>query len=416
MARFTERRRGNVGLRVLDLDFANQYYVGLNSAGRAFPVGWSFTRTDTDGTATALDLAGNVIPFASGVPRITNRGLLVEEGRTNLFPRSQEFNDAVWSKTNATVTANATTAPDGAATADKIEETSATGFHGVTQIITLGAGAVTLSAFVKSAERTFALVGMTDTATGDCNAIVNLTTGAVVGGGAGGSWTGRSVTVTAVANGFWWVTVTGTKGASASVGPYIRAALDASTTSYAGTTGSGIFAWQADLQAASSATSPIITTGAAGTRGAEIPQITGLGALLTPPFTAITEWNSETPLGGFPAALGGNNFIYSWSQGDSVPANRIGMRAVSGNVNGPSGTSRTAGLEIKHAVAFDGTAAQRQSVNGASVQNSTLTLPAQTLLNIGRYDAGTPANGYIRRIRILPRAVSDAELVALTAP
>jgi hypothetical protein len=74
----------------LDLNFAGGVF-SLNNTRTSNPAnipGWSFSRTDTDGTATALDLAGNVIQFATGVPRITNRGILVEEARTNVQLRS----------------------------------------------------------------------------------------------------------------------------------------------------------------------------------------------------------------------------------------------------------------------------------------------------------------------------------------
>ena len=47
--------------------------------------GWSFTRATV---GTAEDLAGNIIQFASGEPRRTDRGLLVEGARTNLFLNS----------------------------------------------------------------------------------------------------------------------------------------------------------------------------------------------------------------------------------------------------------------------------------------------------------------------------------------
>jgi hypothetical protein len=62
---------------------------------------------------------------ASNIPRLdyTNGScpsILVEPQRTNLLLRSEEFNDASWVKTNATVTSNTTTAPDGTLTADTI--------------------------------------------------------------------------------------------------------------------------------------------------------------------------------------------------------------------------------------------------------------------------------------------------------
>jgi hypothetical protein len=59
------------------------------------------------------------------IPRIdyTNGScpsLLVEPQRTNLLLRSEEFNDAAWIKTNATVTSNSTISPSGTLTADTI--------------------------------------------------------------------------------------------------------------------------------------------------------------------------------------------------------------------------------------------------------------------------------------------------------
>jgi hypothetical protein len=312
--------------------------VALNFAGGVFQLGnttsatfiglpgASFSRTDTNGTATALDLAGNVIQFATGVPRITNRGLLVEEGRTNLLLNSA---------TLSTQTVAATAVPH------------TLSFYGTGTVTLTGAS----------------------------------TAGPLVGTGANNRVT---LTFTPI------------------VGPLLLTVTGSVTT--------------AQLEAGSSASSPIITTGAAGTRGLDTAALSGLASLLTPPFTTFVEWDSAAPVSGFPAALGGTGFIYSWSRGDSAPAGRIGMRATSGNVDASTTVSRVVNQNLRHAVAHLSATEQRQSANGSSPSGSTLTVPAQTLINIGRFDAGTPANGYIRRIRIIPRAVSDAELVSLTNP
>lgn len=52
-------------------------------------------------------------------------------GTQNWQTRSQEFDDAVWTKTAVTITANDAIAPDGTLTADRITETSATSNHQV---------------------------------------------------------------------------------------------------------------------------------------------------------------------------------------------------------------------------------------------------------------------------------------------
>jgi hypothetical protein len=48
------------------------------------------------------------------------KGLLVEPQRTNLVLRSEEFDNAYWTKQNGTVTANTQVAPDGTTTADTL--------------------------------------------------------------------------------------------------------------------------------------------------------------------------------------------------------------------------------------------------------------------------------------------------------
>lgn len=85
--------------------------------------GLTFTRALA---AYAPNSAGVLQLFASGAPRITDRGLLIEGARTNLCLRSQEFDNASWIKTAGgagtlpVVTADAATAPDGTLTADQI--------------------------------------------------------------------------------------------------------------------------------------------------------------------------------------------------------------------------------------------------------------------------------------------------------
>lgn len=64
----------------LDLDFAAGRYALDGVYGAGLPAGWTFERA---GAGTAERLDGTLVPFATGVPRITDRGLLVEEQRTN---------------------------------------------------------------------------------------------------------------------------------------------------------------------------------------------------------------------------------------------------------------------------------------------------------------------------------------------
>jgi hypothetical protein len=68
-------------------------------------------------------------------------------GRRNLLVRTEEFENASWVKTNATITANSAVAPDGTTTADTFTATSAS--HTVYQSLTATATIYTASVYFK---------------------------------------------------------------------------------------------------------------------------------------------------------------------------------------------------------------------------------------------------------------------------
>jgi hypothetical protein len=91
----------------------------------------------TSYTATTTQPITNYIPVlltaATNAPRFDHNpttgeslGLLIEEQRTNLlFPYSEEFDNAAWSKTRSSITSNTIVAPDGTLTGDKLVEDTA---------------------------------------------------------------------------------------------------------------------------------------------------------------------------------------------------------------------------------------------------------------------------------------------------
>lgn len=83
-----------------------------------------------------------------------NRNMLVPVGNTLL--QTEALDHAEWTKTNCTIGANVTTAPDGTMTADKIQETAVTGFHGINNATPASIPPFTevvVSAYFKAAER-----------------------------------------------------------------------------------------------------------------------------------------------------------------------------------------------------------------------------------------------------------------------
>lgn len=188
-----------------------------------------FTRTSA---ATYVDATGKIVSTPAS---------------RNLLTFTQEFDNAAWSKSNSTITANSTAAPDGTMTADTLVEDAATATHLMSQTQTLSATPYTASVYLKAKERGFALFSQ-----GTVNGIsVNLSTGAVAS--AVGSPT--NIASTNAGNGWWRVSFTFTPSAgSTSLNVYASTDGVWANRSYAGSTSSGIFVWGTQLELGSTLT------------------------------------------------------------------------------------------------------------------------------------------------------------------
>jgi len=89
----------------------------------------TFTRTTgASNPATYVASNGYITAATNNQPRfdysptsLACKGLLIEESRVNLALYSSDFTNAYWTKALATITANATTAPNGTTTADRVQ-------------------------------------------------------------------------------------------------------------------------------------------------------------------------------------------------------------------------------------------------------------------------------------------------------
>ena len=107
----------------------------------------TFTRAST---ATYVDRYGIVKTAAVNTIREEKDGFLIEQAGTNIATYSEQFDNAVWTKSGSTViTPNATTSPDGTVTADKIDFTN-TSDRLFDAIVNTTAASSTFSIWVKS--------------------------------------------------------------------------------------------------------------------------------------------------------------------------------------------------------------------------------------------------------------------------
>jgi len=189
----------------------------------------------------------------------------------NLFGFTEEFNNAYWTKAGATISPDATAAPNGSTTADKLVEDSSTGQHRFygTAASTTNTGSYTVSFFAKAAERTRVYVGVAESPTfvRQGNAVFDLSAGTVVSANAGsGGASGGSATIQDAGNGWYrcsYTLILG--GANTSIFVDFNLVSTGVTISYTGNGTSGLFLWGAQLSNSASVDPYVYNPGAAPT-------------------------------------------------------------------------------------------------------------------------------------------------------
>lgn len=232
--------------------------------------------------ATRVNTSRLIENVAANVPRLNYDtvggcpSILIEPQRTNILTNSEEFSSINWAATNATVSINATTAPDGTSSADKIVETVTDGGHYLLQSrVNIPSVFYTGTIYMKAAERNFGWIEFVGSATGYF--VVNLTTGAVTS-----NTMGITPIVTLIENG--WVKISYSKimGVGVSIGVLLGTAFNSITRTYPGSITSGIYVWGAQLEQGAYPTSYIPTTTAAVQRNFDDVYKTGVSSLLNP--------------------------------------------------------------------------------------------------------------------------------------
>ncbi len=420
------------GTPSLDLNFASNKSLIDNVTGNNLV---TFTRT-SGGTYVGED--GLIKTAGVNEPRFDHNpttreslGLLVEEARTNLLLRSEEFDNASWSKLAASATANTATAPDNTVTAGSLIESATTDIHVAYQDIAGSASAqYTQSIFAKANTRSYVQLSIGDGGPNNVSAVFNLSAGTIVSTAIGGTGSGVSASIKSYPNGWHRISVTGVPAAAGNnVRQHIYILSPTLQGSYAGDGVSGIYLWGAQLEAGAFPTSYIPTTSSAATRAADIASITG---------TNFSSWYNQTEgtlfaewFGGpvdvnkYPSFFAARNSSANNSQNTVEIFQGPSLSSVRPNglvrVNNVNQIVRDAGDLVAFNARVKAALGVRVNdfaftVNGSLIGGTQTsgTLPTVDTANIGFNTTSDFINGTISRITYFPQRLSNANLQRIT--
>jgi hypothetical protein len=364
-------------------------------------------------TATAINSSGFVAIVNANLPRfdynpvtLACKGLLIEEARTNILTYSAQFENAAWSKLNATATADATTSPDGTTNADKLVGAAGLANINVFQSPALTAStAYTETVYAKKSEWSWLALEIRGEAIDAVQAWFNLNTGAVgtiVGAG--------TATITDAGNGWYRCSLTRTMGLT-TTSPRVRVyPTNANAAFSTGDGTSGIFAWGAQLEAGAFATSYIPTTTVAVLRNNDIVSMTG---------TNFSSWYNASE-GAFVVKHNGVSGSYAFAVNDGTGSNYLGVvlqtttsirnvLVVGAAFQFVTNTVTSIASVNKTSFSYKTNSVAAASNGGSVATNNSIVLPTVDRLFLGSFGSFSFLNGCVASLYYYPQRLINAE-------
>jgi hypothetical protein len=368
--------------------------------------------TDYIATTTAAVSVGPV----ANVPRLDYLNsscprLLLEPQRSNLALWSENFDNAGWTNTGATITANNATSPDGYINADTITAQVGQNFPRVSRTISLTNNTnYVLSVFVKKIDASIIRLRV-DTSTSIIQSSYNIDTLNVINiEGTGGS-------IEQYPNG--WVRASllfnsGSNASSVDIRPIAGNVSDGSDGFF---NGKSVISWGAQLELGAYATSYIPTLSTSVTRVADAASKTGISSLIgQTEGTLFVEFEYQ-PTGA----------SQSVAISDGTSSNRLDIRVTTGNVPAfivvvggvvqasiSSAVTITQGQRVKVAAAYKNNDFVLYQ-NGALVASATSGTIGGTLSRYGfDLNGGQLFNSPVNQALLFPTRLTNAQLAELT--
>jgi len=376
----------------------------------------AFTRSST---GTFVGSNGLIQSAAINGPRfdhdpatLASKGLLIEEPRTNLLARSEEFG-TTWAIFASSISSNSVSSPNGTVSADSLVENTAVSFHSVYQDVSVvGSTVYTFSVYVKAGTRGWVALAESSP---NRRTFFNLSTGAV-----GVKNAAHTASVQQMENGWWRLSITFT-AVTTTLSPFaVELAFADGVGSYLGNGSGNVFLWGAQLEAGAFPTSYIPTTSGTAARSADVCSIIGdafasfynriactVDAVFTPATIAVptSVCGTNDPRDLEIQMIGGGNIV-GLNTNASATQTQISRNPVA--------------VGVKQNFAF-ASESNNQAVclNGGTVLASPTWVKnsgVATIFYIGRAGFGGQYSGHIDRITVYRKRLLNAKLQTLTAP
>ena len=364
--------------------------------------------TDYIATTTAAVSVGPV----ANLPRLDYSGgatcpkLLLEPQRTNLITQSEYFSDSDWDKIAIVVDSNEIISPDGTQNADKLTKSASNAL--IRQFISTS-GENTFSVYIKKGSLSWVrLYIASSTESAECwfdleNGLTGNTSG-----------NPDSVEIIDVNNGWYRCVITKNTTNINNFRIYPSQADDDTS----GTSGY-IYAWGAQVEAGSYATSYINTLNSAVTRGADSCSKTGISSLIgQTEGTLCGEFTYSRDDGGLRRLLsltdgGTTNRITTYvDNNDKISLYIVNSSSEQVDIRA---LALVVGTTYKYAIAYKLNDV-KVYVNGVEYGSDTsATIPSCSQLYVGSENGNSPSYFNWNQVLLFPTRLTNAQLAELTA-
>lgn len=404
----------------VDLDFQTpRYFDGADNADVT-----TLLSCSRASIGYAQTVAGTLTQFPANELRITDQGLLIEDARTNLILRSQEFDDGVqWGFSNCAVSSANVSAPDGTSTADEVQVSGAStpylrqAFIGLAN--QLANVKYTTSLYVKAISGSTWL-SLVHSAGSEWGSYFNLS-----GAGSVGSAVAvtdgvlDSASIEALANGWYRIVVTGHY--TANHFGYVEVRIATADATWAGNVSDTYRFWGAQSEEVGTfASSYIPTTTAAATRARDVVAATGsLDTLFSSAaVSAVADIKTihDTPVLGEAWVILGDNAGAEKALMNVDDSSDSAGQFLTGGASATIGGVLTSNDGIKVGGSWNASATSIVAQGGTVGNGAAFTAGIASMSLGGEIQARFRIYGYFRRLTAWNTRLADATLQGFTAP